>query len=99
MTNIDRFENYSKKQGLEPDVYLDLLKDFERFSTDIIYLEGSNYHNADYLVTRGFLQQVKKPIIDEYGEFRGFKVGYCHPEATLVCVEPDSEDVNDGAPF
>lgn len=85
-TNLERFKTYSKRQGFEPDVYNELLKDFEN-SSRILLLRGSDYHNAEHLVNWGFLQQIKKPLIGNDGVLRGFEISFCHPNCNLKHVE------------
>lgn len=86
ISNIERFKIYSQAQGFAPDVYLDLLEEFEKHD-QVILLRGNDYQNAIHLVQWGFLQQVKKPIIDKNGVFKGFQVGFCHPSCNLKHVE------------
>ncbi len=89
-SNIERFKLYSKKQGFAPDVYNDLLEEFEKHN-QILLLRGTDYHNAEHLVRWGFLQQIRKPIISEDGYLRGFEVGFCHPCCNLEHVDDTSD--------
>lgn len=89
-SNIERFKRYSQTQGFAPDVYLELLEDFEKTSQTML-LRGEDFHNAEHLVQWGFLQQIRKPLIDKDGQFRGMEVGFCHPDCNLRHVEVSKE--------
>lgn len=89
-TNIERFKRYSEIQGFAPDVYLELLEEFEK-TPQILLLRGDDFHNADHLAQWGFLQQIRKPLIDKDGQFRGMGIGFCHPDCNLKHVESSNE--------
>jgi len=89
-TNIERFKEYSEKQGFAADVYNELLEEFEKTS-HVLILRGSDFHNAEHLTQWGFLQQIRKPLFNKDGEFRGMEVGFCHPQCNLKHVENDEQ--------
>ena len=75
MNNLKRLVAYCEHQGIKNKVYVELLEDIEK-APQLMYFQGSDYHNADVLASWGFLQRVIKPVFSKDGNYVGTNVSF-----------------------
>jgi len=86
MNNLKRLVAYCEHQGIKNKVYVELLEDIEK-APQLMYFQGSDYHNADLLSKWGFLQKVIKPVFSKHGNYLGTTIYFCSVFCNLKHVE------------